>query len=102
MPVKRNFRDGGMCAVGKRRDRVYTQRLLGKHLWKRGLQVAARHVGVEQAEKEAKVVTARVGKEAPDFEAKAFVDGGFKSVKLSDYRGKWVALCFYPGDFTFV
>ncbi len=22
--------------------------------------------------------------------------------KLSDYLGKWVALCFYPGDFTFV
>ena len=45
---------------------------------------------------------ARVGQEAPDFEAAAFVDGGFKNVKLSDYRGKWVVLCFYPGDFTFV
>ena len=43
-----------------------------------------------------------VGKEAPDFEAAAYVDGGFKSIKLSDYRGKWVFLCFYPGDFTFV
>jgi peroxiredoxin (alkyl hydroperoxide reductase subunit C) len=45
---------------------------------------------------------ARVGKEAPDFETNAFVDGGFKNVKLSDYRGQWVILCFYPGDFTFV
>jgi peroxiredoxin (alkyl hydroperoxide reductase subunit C) len=45
---------------------------------------------------------ARVGKPAPDFEAAAFIDGGFKNVKLSDYKGKWVALCFYPGDFTFV
>jgi peroxiredoxin (alkyl hydroperoxide reductase subunit C) len=27
---------------------------------------------------------------------------GFKNIKLSDYRGKWVVLCFYPGDFTFV
>ena len=45
---------------------------------------------------------ARVGKVAPDFEASAFVGGGFKNVKLSDYRGKWVVLCFYPGDFTFV
>jgi peroxiredoxin (alkyl hydroperoxide reductase subunit C) len=45
----------------------------------------------------------QVGKEAPDFEAMAFVPGrGFKSVKLSDYRGKWIVLCFYPGDFTFV
>jgi len=46
---------------------------------------------------------ARVGKEAPDFEANAFVaDAGFKPVKLSDYKGQWVVLCFYPGDFTFV
>jgi hypothetical protein len=45
---------------------------------------------------------ARVGKPAPDFEANAFHNGGFKNVKLSDYKGKWVVLCFYPGDFTFV
>jgi len=43
-----------------------------------------------------------VGQPAPDFEAAAFVGGGFKNLKLSDYRGKWVVLCFYPGDFTFV
>jgi hypothetical protein len=54
-------------------------------------------------EEEAKMATARVGKEAPDFEASAYVAGeGFKNVKLSDYRGQWVVLCFYPGDFTFV
>jgi hypothetical protein len=47
-------------------------------------------------------MTAQVGKPAPDFEAAAFVDGGFKNVKLSDYKGQWVTLCFYPGDFTFV
>jgi peroxiredoxin (alkyl hydroperoxide reductase subunit C) len=46
---------------------------------------------------------ARVGKEAPDFEASAYIAGeGFKNVKLSTYRGQWVLLCFYPGDFTFV
>jgi len=51
----------------------------------------------------AAMVTARVGREAPDFEASAYIAGtGFKNVKLSDYRGKWVLLCFYPGDFTFV
>jgi peroxiredoxin (alkyl hydroperoxide reductase subunit C) len=43
-----------------------------------------------------------VGKKAPDFQASAYVDGGFKNIKLSDYAGKWVFLCFYPGDFTFV
>jgi len=46
---------------------------------------------------------ARVGREAPDFEATAFVAGkGFEQVQLSDYKGKWIVLCFYPGDFTFV
>lgn len=46
---------------------------------------------------------ARVGQEAIDFEANAFIQGvGFQPVKLSDYKGKWIVLCFYPGDFTFV
>ncbi len=46
---------------------------------------------------------AHVGKEAIDFEATAFVEGvGFQPVKLSDYKGKWIVICFYPGDFTFV
>jgi len=45
---------------------------------------------------------ARVGKVAPDFEANAFVNGTFKNLKLSDNKGKWTVLCFYPGDFTFV
>ena len=47
-------------------------------------------------------MTARVGKPAPDFEAMAFVGGGFKPIKLSDYKGQWILVCFYPGDFTFV
>ncbi len=45
---------------------------------------------------------AKVGKSAPDFEANAFVNGQFKNIKLSDFKGKWVLACFYPGDFTFV
>jgi hypothetical protein len=44
----------------------------------------------------------KVGSKAPDFEAPAYHNGDFVSVKLSDYLGKWVVLCFYPGDFTFV
>jgi hypothetical protein len=47
-------------------------------------------------------MTAQVGKPAPDFEASAYIDGGFKNIKLSDYKDQWVVLCFYPGDFTFV
>ena len=49
-----------------------------------------------------KEIRARVGQAAPDFEANAFVNGAFKNIKLSDYKGKWVVMCFYPGDFTFV
>jgi hypothetical protein len=55
-----------------------------------------------QKGKEELKMTARVGKPAPDFEASAFLEGGFKNIKLSDYKGQWVVLCFYPGDFTFV
>lgn len=43
-----------------------------------------------------------VGKKAPDFTATAVVDGEFKELSLSDYRGKNVLLFFYPLDFTFV
>jgi hypothetical protein len=52
---------------------------------------------------EVRPMLARVGRPAPDFEASAFVAGqGFQPVKLSDYKGKWIVICFYPGDFTFV
>lgn len=44
----------------------------------------------------------RVGQSAPDFEATAVFDQEFKTFKLSDYRGKYVVLFFYPLDFTFV
>ena len=47
-------------------------------------------------------MTAQVGQKAPDFTAPAYYKGGFTSVKLSDFAGKWVLVCFYPGDFTFV
>lgn len=53
-------------------------------------------------------MSARVGHAAPDVEVQAYdrtkdgTDKQFKSIKLSDYRGKWVCLYFYPLDFTFV
>jgi peroxiredoxin (alkyl hydroperoxide reductase subunit C) len=44
-----------------------------------------------------------VTKEAPDFTAQAVMpDNSFADLKLSDYRGKYVVLFFYPLDFTFV
>jgi alkyl hydroperoxide reductase subunit AhpC len=43
-----------------------------------------------------------VQKPAPDFKADAVVNGAFESLSLSDFRGKYVVLFFYPLDFTFV
>ena len=43
-----------------------------------------------------------VGQKVPDFAAPGYQKGTFVNIKLSDYLGKWVLLCFYPGDFTFV
>jgi alkyl hydroperoxide reductase subunit AhpC len=43
-----------------------------------------------------------VTKEAPHFTSDAVVNGEFKSISLSSYRGKNVVLFFYPLDFTFV
>jgi hypothetical protein len=64
------------------------------------VEVAEQASPVER--REVRMEVARVGKKAPDFEATAFVDGGFKNIRLSDFFGKWIVLCFYPGDFTFV
>lgn len=45
----------------------------------------------------------QVGQKAPDFEMEAVIGkGDFTKVSLSDYKGKWVVLFFYPLDFTFV
>lgn len=68
----------------------------------RGLMVSATESSATP-EGTARRVVARVGAEALDFEANAFIDGvGFQPIKLSAYKGQWVVLCFYPGDFTFV
>ena len=48
------------------------------------------------------LVMVNVGQKAPDFTAPAYHLGKFISIKLSEYLDKWVVLCFYPGDFTFV
>ncbi len=56
----------------------------------------------EHLQKESNMEIAKVGTKAPDFEAPAYYKGTFTNVKLSDYMGKWILLCFYPGDFTFV
>lgn len=52
--------------------------------------------------KEEKQRMIKVGKPAPLFHAPAYYEGKFTNISLEDYKGKWVLLCFYPGDFTFV
>jgi alkyl hydroperoxide reductase subunit AhpC len=47
-------------------------------------------------------MSVQVGKPAPDFAAKAYHQGAARDVRLADYSGKWVMLCFYPADFTCV
>jgi peroxiredoxin (alkyl hydroperoxide reductase subunit C) len=55
----------------------------------------------QEAKKEVKSMV-MIGRKAPDFMAPGYFQGKFINVHLSDYLGKWVLLCFYPGDFTFV
>jgi peroxiredoxin (alkyl hydroperoxide reductase subunit C) len=52
----------------------------------------------------AAVEKAQVGRPAPDFEMPSTknIEKLNEPVKLSDYRGKWLVLLFYPLDFTFV
>lgn len=42
------------------------------------------------------------GMPAPDFTMEGYFKGEMKEYSLSEYRGKWVVLFFYPLDFTFV
>lgn len=42
----------------------------------------------------------KVGDKAPNFKAKALVDSEEKEISLSDFKGKKVALYFYPKDLT--
>jgi alkyl hydroperoxide reductase subunit AhpC len=43
-----------------------------------------------------------VQKAAPDFKGKAVSGHEFRDLSLSQYKGKWLILFFYPLDFTFV
>lgn len=67
-----------------------------------GEEAATEQKSAAIEEKRGEKAMIAVGKKAPDFTAPAYLGGKFVSVRLSEYLGKWVALCFYPGDFTFV
>jgi len=44
----------------------------------------------------------KIGQKVEDFTADAYQSGKFGKVKLSQFKGKWVVVFFYPKDFTFV
>jgi len=44
----------------------------------------------------------KVGESIPDFTLKAFHENKLKDITLSETKGKWLVLFFYPADFTFV
>lgn len=64
--------------LGKRGQRVFPDALTGR----------GRGRGVSSQLSVMAAGNAHIGKPAPDFQATAVVDGAFKEVKLSDYRGK--------------
>ena len=49
-----------------------------------------------------KAARAVVGQMAPAFSGAAITNSEHTEVSLSDYKGKYVVLFFYPLDFTFV
>jgi peroxiredoxin len=44
----------------------------------------------------------KIGQIIPDMEVEAYHNDEIKKIRLSDYRGKWLILLFYPADFTFI
>ena len=44
----------------------------------------------------------KIDEQAPAFSEDAYINDEFKKISLSDFKGKWVVLFFYPADFTFV
>lgn len=48
------------------------------------------------------ITVAQVQQPAPQFKLPAVVNGEFKDISLSDFKGKYVVFFWYPMDFTFV
>ncbi len=44
----------------------------------------------------------QINQQIPDLELEAYHNNEIKKIKLSQYRGQWMILFFYPADFTFV
>ena len=82
-------------------ETVGCARVTGAVIGEKPSSITEPHSSVFPEQKET-LMTVRVGQKAPDFTAPSYFKGNFTPIKLSDFSGKWVLLCFYPGDFTFV
>lgn len=51
---------------------------------------------------ELKLTPTLIGAKLPEMELDVFHNNVTKKIKLSDYKGKWLVLFFYPADFTFI
>ncbi|CAD6241092.1 GSCOCT00009127001.3-RA-CDS [Cotesia congregata] len=58
--------------------------------------------GSQHADHQLHTTKAVIGKPAPYWEGTAVVNGEFKEIKLTDFKGKYLVFFFYPLDFTFV
>jgi len=47
-------------------------------------------------------INQKISDEAANFELEAFQDEEIKKIKLSNYKGRWLVLVFYPADFSFI
>jgi hypothetical protein len=56
---------------------------------------------IPETKQEKKISQIQINKPAPDFHKDAVLNGNFKKIQLSDYKGKYLLLFFYPLDFTF-
>lgn len=45
---------------------------------------------------------ALIGNKIPSISLDAYYNGKIQKIDLSSYKGKWLIVFFYPGDFTFV
>ena len=43
-----------------------------------------------------------IGQTIPEMQLEAYQNEDIRKINLSDYRGKWLVMLFYPADFTYI
>jgi peroxiredoxin len=47
-------------------------------------------------------MTIKIGDQVPTLALPTLAEGEVRTVSLADFRGRWLVVLFYPGDFTFI